>query len=283
MSPALKSAVWARGPASNTVMRPSPLIQYCHSSALGCQCSSRIPPGWTVTIAIATLVETLNVLESTMRTSPPFVRLVGGISIVRKAKSRGDFPSAPAAAFWSASSGPGTAVWKMNSSCLGRFFKEASATPKFFDRTAGGRCAIESLSNTVSDSEKSPSSNTSMNSAPSGSSPWIEWGTPLGKYHRSFFFTSATKLLPPASMAVIRAVPYSMIAHSPAVCQCSSRTPPAVSLIFTPAIDFETGNSRTVTSRDHPPSYTRLLAREKGYLNVGTKLLESVPGGHAES
>src|SRR5216683_3661251 len=74
-----------------------------------------------------------------------------------------------------------------------------------------------------------------------------------------------------------------MIAHSPAVCQCSSRTPPAVSLMFTPAIDFDTGNSRAVTSRDHPPSYARLFARENGYLNVGTKLLESVPGGHAES
>src|SRR6267378_2292267 len=74
-----------------------------------------------------------------------------------------------------------------------------------------------------------------------------------------------------------------MIAHSPAVCQCSSRTPPAVSLMFTPAMDFETGNSRTVTSRDHPPSYVRLFARENGYLNVGTRLLESVFGGHAES
>src|SRR4030081_563202 len=74
-----------------------------------------------------------------------------------------------------------------------------------------------------------------------------------------------------------------MIAHSSAVCQCSSRTPPAVSLMFTPAMVFETGSSRTVTSRDHPPSYARLFARENGYLNVGAKLLESVPGGHAES
>src|SRR6266436_8580401 len=106
---------------------------------------------------------------------------------------------------------------------------------------------------------------------------------PLGKYHKSFFVTSATKLLPSASIAVIRAVPYNMIAHSPAVCQCSSRTPPAVSLIFTPAMDFETGSSRTVTSRDQPPSYTRLFARENGYLNDGTRVLESVPGGHAES
>jgi hypothetical protein len=55
-----------------------------------------------VTIPIATLVEALKVLESTMRTSPPFVRLVGGISIVRKAKSVDDFPFVPAANLWSA-------------------------------------------------------------------------------------------------------------------------------------------------------------------------------------
>ena len=49
-------------------------------------------------MAIA-VVETLKLLESTTRTSPPFVRLVGGISIVRKAKFLGDFPRTPAAAF----------------------------------------------------------------------------------------------------------------------------------------------------------------------------------------
>src|SRR5437667_10544411 len=106
----------------------------------------------------------------------------------------------------------------------------------------------------------------------------MECGIPLGKYQRSFFFTSATKLLPAASMAVIRAVPYSMIAHSPAVCQCSSRTPPAVSLMFTPAMDFETGSSRLVTSRAQPPSYTCLFASEHGYLNVGTRRLQAVVG-----
>src|SRR5882672_8870385 len=74
-----------------------------------------------------------------------------------------------------------------------------------------------------------------------------------------------------------------MIAHSSAVCQCSSRTPPAVSLMFTPARVLETASSRTVTSRDHPPSYVRLFANENGYLNVCTRLLESVAGGHWES
>src|SRR3954454_23152860 len=111
----------------------------------------------------------------------------------------------------------------------------------------------------------------------------MEWGIPLGKNHRSFCFTSATKLLPSLSIAVIRAFPLRMSAHSPAVCQCSSRQPPAVSLMFTPASVLETGSSRTVTSLDHPPSYVRLLANENGYLKFCTRLLESVGGGHMES
>src|SRR4051812_17639280 len=53
--------------------------------------------------------------------------------------------------------------------------------------------------------------------------------------------------------------------------------------MFTPARVFETGSSRTVTSRDHPPSYTLLFASENGYLKFGTRLLESVAGGQAES
>src|SRR6266536_2137298 len=84
-------------------------------------------------------------------------------------------------------------------------------------------------------------------------------------------------------MAVSRAEPYSMNAHSSAVCQCNSRTPPAVNRMLTPAMVLETGNSRTVTSRDHPPRYVRLLANENGYLKFCTRLLESVSGGHIES
>jgi len=66
------------------------------------------------------------------------------------------------------------------------------------------------------------------------------------------------------------------------VCQCNSRTPPAVNLISTPAIDFETGSSRTVTSRDHPPSCIRLCDRPKGYLKLCTPPA-SEAGGKNES
>src|SRR4029077_16365992 len=73
-----------------------------------------------------------------------------------------------------------------------------------------------------------------------------------------------------------------MYAHSAAVCQCSSRTPPAVSRMSTPAMVVETASSRTVTSRDHPPSCSRLWAKEKGYLKVCTPPA-SVGGGAPES
>src|SRR6516162_1699414 len=110
----------------------------------------------------------------------------------------------------------------------------------------------------------------------------MECGIPVGKYQRSPSFTSPTKLRPSESIAVSRALPYSIIAHSPAACQCSSRTPPSVSRIFTPAIAVDTASSRTVTSRDQPPECRRLCASEKGYLNVCTPPA-SVLGGRIES
>src|SRR5579862_3040558 len=54
-----------------------------------------------------------------------------------------------------------------------------------------------------------------------------------------------------------------MKAHSAAVCQCSSRTPPAVRRMSTPAMLLETGSSRTVTSRDQP-AVQALVGKRKG-------------------
>src|SRR5580658_768575 len=107
----------------------------------------------------------------------------------------------------------------------------------------------------------------------------MECGTPGGNNHRSPAPTSETKLFPCASTAVIRAFPYNMIAHSDETCQCSSRTPPAVRRISTPAIVFEMGNSRAVTCRVHPPLSILFLANPKGYLNGGT-VPESVSVAH---
>src|SRR5258708_9006650 len=106
MSPGLKSAVWARGPALNTVMRPSPLIQYCHSSALGCQWSSLIPPGFTVSSAEAMVVETLKVVLSAKRMVPERVFLMGFVSPSDQVKGLGGLPPEATAAC-PAASGPG--------------------------------------------------------------------------------------------------------------------------------------------------------------------------------
>ena len=81
-----------------------------------------------------------------------------------------------------------------------------SGTPKFLASTSRGVRRNQSVSRNVSFSENSPSSNTSRNSQPS-SSPWIEWGMPAGKYHRSPVATSSMNVRPSASTAVMRALP----------------------------------------------------------------------------
>ena len=98
------------------------------------------------------------------------------------------------------------------------------------------------------------------NSQPSGDSPWIECGIPDGKYQRSPLSTSATKLWPSLSTAVIRALPASMNDDSASLCQCSSRTPPA-SRMSTPAMVVAAGSSRTVISPAGPTAFPHLHVR----------------------
>src|ERR1700732_4222608 len=62
-------------------MRAWPSIQYCHSLVLGCQCSSRIPPGLTSTSDAAIVRETGNTLESVIRTVPLLV-LIGCCAVI---------------------------------------------------------------------------------------------------------------------------------------------------------------------------------------------------------
>src|SRR6516162_852992 len=58
----------------------------------------------------------------------------------------------------------------------------------------------------------------------------------------------------------MRQLPYVMIAHSDAWCQCSSRMPPAVRRMLTPDISLEIAKSSTVTWRAQPPFWMRLDA-----------------------
>ena len=76
----------------------------------------------------------------------------------------------------------------------------------------------------------------------------------------------------------MRARPKSIYAHSASLCQCSSRTPPVVKLIFTPAIVVETGSSRAVISRDHPPCFKIIEVSENENFKLGTNPA-SVIGG----
>src|SRR5262249_8553495 len=113
MSPGLKFWVTARGPVLNMVMVASPETEYCHSSALGCQCISRKPPGYTFTKAAAMVCDALKLRLSAMRTSPPAVFLVGGMLLNAKVDGFGILPAAPAACSCSAANGPGICPGKI--------------------------------------------------------------------------------------------------------------------------------------------------------------------------
>src|SRR3984885_2412940 len=170
----------------------------------------------------------------------------------------------------------------MNSSLFGTLSNVDSGTSKFFASTSFGVWCIHSVNRKVPNSLKLPSLNTSRNLHPSSPRPWMECGTPPGNNHRSPACTSSTNARPCWSTAVIRAEPYSISAHSDATCQCSSRMPPEISRISTPAIVLEIGRSRTVTCRVQPPPSIRLCESENEYLNGGCPP-ESVSGGHTES
>src|ERR1700688_2599569 len=85
--------VTAFGPVLKTVICPLLLIQYCHSSALGCQCISRMPPGRTVTNAAAMVVDTVKLLLSATRTSPASDCRVGADDPSEKMKGCGGAPA----------------------------------------------------------------------------------------------------------------------------------------------------------------------------------------------
>src|SRR5712671_3274458 len=189
-----------------------------------------------------------------MRTSPLFVCFVGAIASILKVYWYGDSARRPPTAALSCARDAGKFAGKMYRLPFGNFLRAFSGKSKFLDNTDGGVCANQSEIRKVLSSENEPSSNTSKNSQPSGPKPWIECGYPAGKYQRSPLPTSPTNTVPSGFRTLSRAFPFSMKAHSLAVCQCSSRKLPAVRRILTPAMSFEDGNSLCVTSFVQPPS-----------------------------
>src|ERR1700731_209993 len=95
------------------VMRPLPASQNCHSSALGCQCNSRKAPGLRVTSAAATFLDTGKLRESTTRTSPPGVFLVGAMVDILNVYLKGDSTRRPPIADLSCARETGRAAGKM--------------------------------------------------------------------------------------------------------------------------------------------------------------------------
>src|SRR5580700_5289439 len=92
---ALKSMVRALPSFMIMVMRPLPASQNCHSLALGCQCNSRKAPGLRVTSAAATFLLGGKLRESTIRTSPPGVFLLGAMLDILNVYWMGDSARRP--------------------------------------------------------------------------------------------------------------------------------------------------------------------------------------------
>src|ERR1700736_5204492 len=76
----------------------------------------------------------------------------------------------------------------------------------------------------------------------------------------------------------MRHVPYVTYAHSANSCQCSSRIPPEVSRMLTPAIVSEIWKSDWVTCRAQPPFWMRFAALLNDAQNCGRSFVE-VAGG----
>src|ERR1700692_4323729 len=110
--------------------------------------------------------------ESTMRTSPLFVCCVGAIVDILKVYSMWDSAPRPPTAAWSCAKDLGKSAGKMYRLLFGKSFKALTGSPKFFDNTDGGVRLTQSERRKVLSSENEPSSNTKINSQPSGPSPW---------------------------------------------------------------------------------------------------------------
>ena len=146
------------------------------------------------------------------------------------------------------------------------FLKVSAGTPKLSARMSGCVCAIQSVKSSVLNSDALPSSKHRMNSQPSSPMPCSECGRPAGKYHRPPWCTSSTLARPFASMVVMRQEPAVTMAHSAKRCQCSSRMPPRVRRMLTPAISSEICE---VGLRD--------LARPAAVLDAARRVVERRP------
>src|SRR5258708_38761476 len=96
-----------------------------------------MPPGCTVTRAAAIVFETLKLLLSTTRTSPPLVWRVGFNEPLEKVNGYGGEPCGPDTAAASAPRLAGNLAWKKERSRRGTFEKGSAGSPKILSKAMG--------------------------------------------------------------------------------------------------------------------------------------------------
>src|SRR3984885_5181894 len=133
-----------------------------------------MPPGLMVSRAAAMFFAAGKLRESTMRASPPWVRIWGSIDIILKVYCTGDCTLGPPAAARSSANDFGRSAGKMYSALFGSFAIVDLSKPKFFVITSLGVWAIHSEGRKVLSSENKPWLKTNRNSQPLGARPWIE-------------------------------------------------------------------------------------------------------------
>src|SRR5436305_10734219 len=128
-----------------------PSKTYCHSSAVGCQCSSRSAPGSRSRIAPVMVLEIGNLVESTSHSRPPLLLTRGGLARSRYlCVSGGSFHPLRGAAGLAGGSAP----LAKYTSFFGNPSKVDSGRPKFLAMSALGVWPIQSVMLNVPNSEK---------------------------------------------------------------------------------------------------------------------------------
>src|SRR5262249_34522716 len=133
------------------VMLIVPSSTYCHSSAVGCQCSSRSAPGSSSSMAPVMVFEMGNFVESTIHNLPPLLLTIGSWASTCHLCVRRDRdvpPSVPAGL------AGGISPLAKYTSFLGKPSKVDSGRPKFLASRALGVWPIQSVMLKVPNSEK---------------------------------------------------------------------------------------------------------------------------------
>src|SRR6185369_16029051 len=127
-------------------------MTYCHSSALGCQCSVRNAPGSRSSTTPVTVLEIGKRLESTRHSRPPSKVAIGGCASRRYLCVCGGGGFSPCSGTLCFSGG--ILPRAKYTSSFGNESNADSGKPKFFASSGFGACPIQSVIEKVPNSEK---------------------------------------------------------------------------------------------------------------------------------